>query len=66
MKQPKAPCIGCSTRSPACWGSCEKYIAYSEQYKEYKELVDKARGRENRMDSFKRERVEASIKLAGR
>jgi hypothetical protein len=66
MKQPKAPCLGCDTRAPACQVNCYKYIAYSEQYKTYKGLIDKARGREGIMDGFKNERVQASIKMAGR
>ncbi|MBN7773236.1 hypothetical protein [Clostridium aminobutyricum] len=65
MKQPKAPCFGCDVVEAECKVHCDKYIAYSEQYKAYKELVDKARGRDTRMDVFKFERVEASIK-AGR
>lgn len=66
MKQPKAPCLHCSIREPACQSSCLVYSQYIEEYKKYKELVDKARGRDKRMDNFKHERVTYSKKMAGR
>lgn len=26
----RAPCKGCTDRSPACWGSCEKYKTWMD------------------------------------
>jgi len=45
MRQPEAPCLGCTAetgRSATCHTTCEKYILFSDLVKEWREEKRKA------------------------
>lgn len=57
MKQPKAPCLHCEVRKPACQQSCTLYGQYIKQHGRYKAVVAMARQAEKVIDDFKYERA---------
>lgn len=51
--RPKSPCLGCTSRSELCHGSCEKYI----QFKQELERVKAAERRNNPADEYVSDKV---------
>lgn len=41
MPSVKGPCLNCKDRDIHCHSTCEKFKAYEDEYKEYKEKLDK-------------------------
>jgi hypothetical protein len=42
-KMDNKPCKDCNERYRACWGSCEKYLTWREEYDRQKEKADKGK-----------------------
>ena len=43
MKKPMPPCLDCPDRKPKCHSTCEKYITYQNDNREYQKLRAKER-----------------------